>query len=205
MTMLSTVKTGRWSKKLSDGNCTLAVSPNRFIGYDFEQITSAGDPALGIQEGGLNAGQRVDPALVGFAFLEIGAGGVDAGDDIASDNAGKGVVAGPGDAINAVALADADAGDVIEVQIVKKGVIADNLTGIASQTGSWAPIDVTLVGGTKDTVIAGLPANAKFIIARHTIGGSAGNLTYVTTVAGTLTVNSSSGTDTSVVTCQRVA
>lgn len=191
---------GRWNRKISISSPAAAINANSFVGLDGEQC-AAGAKAAGIAEPGYNAGQRADFAFIGLARLKAGSGGWSEGDELTSDADGYGVVAGDGDSINAVAISDVAAGDVDEVLVQGFGA-----GGAKPDAGDvYAPFDVTLSGGTKDTTIAGLPAGAKFLLTRHTIGGTAGNLSYDTTGAGHLVVNSSSGSDTSVVTCLRVA
>ena len=70
-----------------------------------------------------------------------------------------------------------------------------------ANTLPWFTINsgsATLVGGTKAVTITGIKLDAKAILQRKSVGGTAGHLTYAVT-ANTLTINSSSGTDTSVV------
>lgn len=68
-------------------------------------------------------------------------------------------------------------------------------------SGAGAAIgNATLVGGTVDVANTAVTANSYIVLTRKTIGGTAGNLTYVLDAGVKFTITSSSGTDTSVVT-----
>lgn len=60
--------------------------------------------------------------------------------------------------------------------------------------------NATLVGGTIAVANTLVKSTSKLLTTRKTIGGTAGNLSYTVTAGVGFTINSSSGTDTSVVT-----
>lgn len=60
--------------------------------------------------------------------------------------------------------------------------------------------DATLVAGTVTVANTTVTANTKIQLTRHTLGGTAGDLTYTTSAATSFTVNSANAADTSVVT-----
>lgn len=59
--------------------------------------------------------------------------------------------------------------------------------------------DDTLVGGTKAVTNAAVLSTDRIIAGRKTLGGTAGHLSIASLANGGFTINSSSGTDTSVV------
>lgn len=78
-------------------------------------------------------------------------------------------------------------------------VEANELRLVNSGTGA-AIGNATLVGGTVDVANTAVTANSYVILSRKTVGGTAGNLTYVLDPGVKFTIGSSSGSDTSVVT-----
>lgn len=59
--------------------------------------------------------------------------------------------------------------------------------------------NATLVGGTIAVVDASVTANTIILLSRKTIGGTAGNLTYILNAGVDFTINSDNALDTSVV------
>ncbi len=70
----------------------------------------------------------------------------------------------------------------------------------ATDAATSAPADYTLVAGTAPIVDAAVLSTSKVILTRHTPGGTPGHLSYVVTAGVGVAINSSSNTDTSVVT-----
>jgi hypothetical protein len=71
---------------------------------------------------------------------------------------------------------------------------ANNAVAAASRTGN-----ATLVAGTKAVADASVTANTIVLLSRKTAGGTLGNLTYTVSAGVGFTINSTSGTDTSIV------
>lgn len=72
--------------------------------------------------------------------------------------------------------------------------------GIELQSGTGARAgNATLVAGTVTVTNTTVTANTLILVSRKTAGGTLGNLTYTLSAGASFTINSSSGTDTSVV------
>ena len=183
---------GRYLQALSDGFSSGAVAANTFVGYDYNTC-GAGLKALGVAEQGFNSGERVDVYDIGTAHVIVGTGGVTVGDEVMSDASGHAVTATLGNYVNGIALATVAATGIVEI-IIKQG---SKSPGTAS-LGVAAPGEATLSTGTKAVTISGLTTSSKFIIWRHTAGGTEGNLSYACTT-NTLTITSDSSSDTSVI------
>ncbi len=74
--------------------------------------------------------------------------------------------------------------------------IESNVTDLQDATAFG---NATLVGGTIAVADTSVTAGSIVILGRKTIGGTAGNLSYTVSAGVGFTINSSSGTDTSVV------
>lgn len=77
-------------------------------------------------------------------------------------------------------------------------VEANELRLVTTGTGAAAG-NATLVAGTVVVANTAVVAGSIVLLSRKTIGGTAGNLSYTVSAGVGFTINSSSGTDTSVV------
>lgn len=88
-------------------------------------------------------------------------------------------------------------GDGLSFTTVAKGLTYKSGTG--ARTGN-----ATLVGGTVTVTNTSITANTIVIMNRKTIGGTVGNMSYTLSAGASFTINSSSGTDTSVISYELV-
>jgi hypothetical protein len=97
--------------------CFVAVNANGQLA-----LPSAGGDAEGILQDKPNAaGQAAEVGILGISKLVVGAGGVTAGDLLATDVNGKAVTAATGNKILGRALATGTAGTLIPALIQQKG------------------------------------------------------------------------------------
>ena len=77
--------------------------------------------------------------------------------------------------------------------------VARNVAALELVDAGAAFGNATLVGGTIAVANIKVTANSIIVIGRKTIGGTVGNMSYTLSAGVGFTINSSSGTDTSVV------
>ena len=105
----------------------LSSAQYRFITVDANgKAALAGNGVLadGVVQNAPEAGKGAVIAVLGISFVEVGTGGVTAGNEVASDANGKVVVAASGDSISGVAMATVAAGGLAAILIKYKGEVA---------------------------------------------------------------------------------
>jgi len=104
----------------------MSAAQYRFVSIDADgkvALTGAGLKADGVNQEAPVVDEATVVAISGISFLEVGAGGVTAGDDVASDATGKVVAGVTDDSINGVAVATAAAGELVAVLLGFGGVV----------------------------------------------------------------------------------
>lgn len=84
-------------------------------------VAGDGDYAIGILQNSPASGEAATVAVAGVSKLKVGTVAVVAGDEAASDSAGKAATAATGDIINGAILESGSAADIVSVLINQRG------------------------------------------------------------------------------------
>jgi hypothetical protein len=98
------------------GLATGTIAKYRFIGFDDAIIGTRGEVAKGVSRDSGDIGKSFPITTAGTALVEM-AEDVAAGDDITSDDEGKGVKAYDGDAVNGIVVRGQVAGGIAEIML----------------------------------------------------------------------------------------
>lgn len=93
------------------------ISAHRFVTVSGQKATGAAI-ALGVTGASASSGEAVDVIVEGTAVVEAGAS-ITKGALVTGDAEGKATTAGSGNYVYGIALEDANAGDLLEVVLVK--------------------------------------------------------------------------------------